>query len=1090
LFGRPESCTNTSVDDITVFESDSQSESLTPVLYRTKWGGERSVPAGHKALQLSITESDQQTGPRDKQVALQFNQMTLRYNAGPQWLFELVDFFSGENNEESESESSQNTAEPADTKCTQLTRIVLSIVDTNIDYTPNCDDGGVAGRVVLRIGNFELATCFVSGALTHAYKFTVRDILIFACNENPDFTFENQSVCGAADFLQVTPSSGQAGVRAKSAQEYLEFCGCVQLGSLDLLEAFQQVSSDVTGADSQPLTSVDVTCSVLRLYTCADSAATLIELFSQWWLEYAGDDSLESAGTTVVGSTSEACSSTSATPPPARDHQPVDSILAGIEENAFGFGSTGVSQEVVVPDDEATVEIDVNKSCIQQSTAREPETEQAWSQPEETGVPHTRSNEEDGSALAFVINDDYCSGGGNDGADQERIQQDLAADWGDQANDQQSARWIPAPVVEDEDSKWSTYEPFDDEDQTPEEQVTQTSSLIAPAPETDSQQYEDAPDCEDSMHVRAALPAPARSWWGESPQAVEIELDAMAPSAGGDAAADEPSPLASSMLIEVADGRQIEFELEVNTPLQRELTNMLIASTIEETQDETQEDETAHWFEPPEDSQESKICPHHFQIPLESGQGNLFGLHEAKQLMQSGRVLLRFVLQDLSIKWRLFGGTDWKQATQRRPDEDQRGGPEHHQPSAPPRSNALLDELLDDYKPAASGGARDAAPNTPRGHSRNARNLNDVLDIRLMHMQIRFEQFDEGQEVASHIVAAIRDIEIEDCIRASQIRSLVGFWDSDEHQRVDGTSMLWLHLVSVRPGGGSQCEEQRFSAEFLPMRINIDQEAASFIETFSSCLSANLSDGAAIPANAEAETSNLGGTCNVSSSMASHAQSASGWFFQSVDVRACKLKVDYQPHYKVSYDDVRKGNYLELLKLVKLEGMELVLQRVKITGVDGWGRVAEDLAASWTRDIYRKQLHKCVAGVSMPPFRPIINVGSGAADLLMIPVEQYKRDGRIVRGLRRGAYSFLSAAAVETLSAAYKVAVGAQTVLKAADDLVSGPHAGSPCFYVLRGATLRPAIGATGALSRAINGVRSSVNPKVSHDMDTKFKER
>ena len=45
---------------------------------------------------------------------------------------------------------------------------------------------------------------------------------------------------------------------------------------------------------------------------------------------------------------------------------------------------------------------------------------------------------------------------------------------------------------------------------------------------------------------------------------------------------------------------------------------------------------------------------------------------------------------------------------------------------------------------------------------------------------------------------------------------------------------------------------------------------------------------------------------------------------------------------------------------------------------------------------------------SLPPVK-------GVCDLVAMPIEQYKRDGRIFRGLRRGANSFVTCTAMSAL---------------------------------------------------------------------------
>jgi len=260
---------------------------------------------------------------------------------------------------------------------------------------------------------------------------------------------------------------------------------------------------------------------------------------------------------------------------------------------------------------------------------------------------------------------------------------------------------------------------------------------------------------------------------------------------------------------------------------------------------------------------------------------------------------------------------------------------------------------------------------------------------------------------------------------------------------------------------------------------------------------------------------------------------------------------------RVDYGALRSGDYLEVINLFVLEGMELVLRHVKLSGVDGWGGLCENVMMSWVNDISRHQIHKCIASVSMPPMRSLSNIGSGAADLILLPMEQYGKDRRIVRGLKKGAKSFLKSVTIETLNTASKVARGTKALLEHADDVVSSDRsrkhrvgrsvnrnsrrgnkhakylASQPAgtreglvqaydslsreFHVVAKtivavplieyqrtgsqgyvksviravpvAVLRPMIGATEAMSRALIGVRNAVDPEMKEDMENKFKD-
>lgn len=65
-------------------------------------------------------------------------------------------------------------------------------------------------------------------------------------------------------------------------------------------------------------------------------------------------------------------------------------------------------------------------------------------------------------------------------------------------------------------------------------------------------------------------------------------------------------------------------------------------------------------------------------------------------------------------------------------------------------------------------------------------------------------------------------------------------------------------------------------------------------------------------------------------------------------------------------------------------------------------------------------------------------MGKGVADLVLLPMEQYRRDGRVLRGLRKGTQSFLRAITIETLHTSHRVA---SFVSRTLDDIVTQPGA-------------------------------------------------
>uniref|UniRef100_A0AAV1UXU0 Autophagy-related protein 2 n=1 Tax=Peronospora matthiolae TaxID=2874970 RepID=A0AAV1UXU0_9STRA len=458
-------------------------------------------------------------------------------------------------------------------------------------------------------------------------------------------------------------------------------------------------------------------------------------------------------------------------------------------------------------------------------------------------------------------------------------------------------------------------------------------------------------------------------------------------------------------------------------------------------------------------------------------------------------VVRHVLLRNLNVRVRFFGGCDWTrdvgEAAKLHPRKDVHSTAEKMRPlgSATARKEKLLDALLDNYVPSDGGDLfgdesssplfdctksapsasymkRDPAARTTRaalsGRShqsrkrvlkKSSRKTEEMLELVVTQIQFRLDMFNEAeaQSLASHSVLALGDVELLDYISTSQIRKIVCYWKSEAtHPRESGSSMVRLQLTSIRPGA-NLCEEHRLKARLLPLRINLDQEVVKFLRQF-----VPVEDPLAPKSPFSVRQQVEGAEDDAEMPMREHGVElkpigeslpaletnvrVGAWFFQSIDIKPCKIKIDYRPNH-VDYAALRAGDYLEVINLFVLEGMELLLRRVQMSGLDGWTALGEHVLVSWVQDISRHQIHKCVASVSMPPLRPFVNIGAGAADLILLPMEHYGRDRRLVRGMKKGASSFLRSVTIETLNTASKVARGTQALLEHADDVMSSSSA-------------------------------------------------
>lgn len=65
------------------------------------------------------------------------------------------------------------------------------------------------------------------------------------------------------------------------------------------------------------------------------------------------------------------------------------------------------------------------------------------------------------------------------------------------------------------------------------------------------------------------------------------------------------------------------------------------------------------------------------------------------------------------------------------------------------------------------------------------------------------------------------------------------------------------------------------------------------------------------------------------------------------------------------------------------------------------------------------------------------------ANLVLLPMEQYKKDGRIVRGLQKGAAAFARGTALEAIKVGAQLATGTQVILEQAERVI-GANFSSP----------------------------------------------
>jgi hypothetical protein len=154
------------------------------------------------------------------------------------------------------------------------------------------------------------------------------------------------------------------------------------------------------------------------------------------------------------------------------------------------------------------------------------------------------------------------------------------------------------------------------------------------------------------------------------------------------------------------------------------------------------------------------------------------------------------------------------------------------------------------------------------------------------------------------------------------------------------------------------------------------------------------------------------------------------FYIEWVDIHQTALKIDYKAKH-VDFGKIKDGRFAELVNLVSLDGAQLELGRIKLTGLTGWDGLIDKISDEWIMHIKETQLGSMVSGIN--PIRPVVNLSKGASDMVRLPIQQYRKDGRIINGLSRGTQSFARATAIELIKLSSKVTSGTQVALEHAD---------------------------------------------------------
>ncbi|XP_027264310.1 autophagy-related protein 2 homolog A isoform X6 [Cricetulus griseus] len=401
----------------------------------------------------------------------------------------------------------------------------------------------------------------------------------------------------------------------------------------------------------------------------------------------------------------------------------------------------------------------------------------------------------------------------------------------------------------------------------------------------------------------------------------------------------------------------------------------------------------------------------------------------------------RVVLREVSFIWHLYGGRDF---------------------GLHPTHRARVGFTGPRVSPSRSSG-----PNRPQNSWRTqggiGRQHQALMEIQLSKVSFQHEVYPEesatgggpGQEPEerplSRQVLIVQELEIRDRLATSKINKFLHLHTSERLPRRSHSNMLTIKALHVAPTsslGGPEC---CLRVSMMPLRLNVDQDALFFLKDFFTSLVAGINPMVPGDASAEAhrETHSRpsspqeGQSEGTETASSPHEVPGSGhsssdpqpiYFREFRFTSEVPICLDYHGKH-VTVDQV--GTFTGLLiGLAQLNCSELKLKRLCCRhGLLGVDKVLGYALNEWLQDIRKNQLPGLLGGVG--PMHSVVQLFQGFRDLLWLPIEQYRKDGRLIRGLQRGAASFGSSTASAALELSNRLVQAIQATAETVYDILS-----------------------------------------------------
>ncbi|XP_078034719.1 autophagy-related 2 isoform X1 [Augochlora pura] len=482
-----------------------------------------------------------------------------------------------------------------------------------------------------------------------------------------------------------------------------------------------------------------------------------------------------------------------------------------------------------------------------------------------------------------------------------------------------------------------------------------------------------------------------------------------------------------------------------------------------------------------------RIIDNHFSVPL--GKTDLL-----KAPRHFPVPILRYTLCEMTLIWHMYGGKDFDMSP---PIKKQVTINDNIiRPNTGPQERSPWCDGVTFNKSNPNEVHFGSVPNSPRGKVKEVtewqalggpgRQHDVLMELQLNKVRFQHEVYPDNTVEAARQILLISDIEIRDRLASSQINKFLYQYSSESKPKQSHANMFAMKAVHVRPDPRLSAQECCLKLSLLPLRLNIDQDSLLFLIEFFNELSGeskqitensntsnnpqtppmskqgslthhppvmsvnDIAPNAPSPTNtSENDTLNPNLLILLEDELMIKEKKTKTKAMQEVheDCQPIYFRsVIFSPEVLVRLDyhgkrvDLTHGSLAGLLMgLAQLNCSELRLKRLTHRhGLLGFDKLITFLLSEWLQDIKKNQLPSLLGGVG--PIHSLVQLFQGIRDLFWLPIEQYQKDGRIIRGLQRGANSFTTSTTMAALELTSRLIHAIQSTAETAYDMVSpGP---------------------------------------------------